>query len=404
MPRAASRILLFTRRGEETPMTTTRRDFIHLSVVAGTALGMGSGNAAADPQPQVARASTRLRLLVLGGTGLIGPPLVRYAIARGHQVTLFNRGRTNTHLFPDLEKLRGDRSNDLGSIEAEVARGRSWDVVIDNTASIPRWVEGSARLLADAAGYYLFTSSISAYADHSRPGMDESAELGTIDLKQVAEVRSTADITGENFGPLKALCESSAQHWFPDRCIVVRPGLIVGPGDSSDRFTYWPVRTHRGGEVLAPGNPTDPVQFIDSRDLGEWYVRLAEKGAVGTYNATGPASRLSIAEMLYGIRAITSSEISFTWVDAEFLARNSVEPWSEMTVWMPPVDEYAGFALVSVDRARAAGLEYRPLADTARDTLDWWSSLDDERRAAPRAGLDSDKERDVLRAWHASIS
>jgi 2'-hydroxyisoflavone reductase len=231
--------------------------------------------------------------------------------------------------------------------------------------------------------------------------MEESAELGTIDLKQVAEVRSTSDITGENFGPLKALCESSAQHWFPDRCIVVRPGLIVGPGDSSDRFTYWPVRIHRGGEVLAPGNPTDPVQFIDCRDLGEWYVRLAESGAVGIYNATGPASRLSIAEMLYGIRAITSSEISFTWVDADFLEQQSVEAWSEMTVWMPPVDEYAGFALVSVDRAKAAGLEYRPLALTARDTLEWWSSLDEERRSAPRAGLEAEKEKQVLEAWHA---
>jgi 2'-hydroxyisoflavone reductase len=381
-------------------MTTTRRDFIHLSVAAGTALGLSTDRAAADAAQQVERARTRLRILVLGGTGLIGPPLVRYAVARGHELTLFNRGKTNVHLFPDLEKLRGDRGDDLASIESEVARGRSWDVVIDNTASIPRWVESSARLLSDAAGLYLFTSSISAYADHSHPGMDETSAVGTIDLKEVAEVRSNADVTGENFGPLKALCEKSAQHWFPDRCTVVRPGLIVGPGDYSDRFTYWPVRIHRGGEVMAPGTPTDPVQFIDCRDLGEWYVRLAEDGAIGIFNGTGPASRLSIAELLYGIRATTSAEVSFTWVDADFLEQHEIEAWSHMTVWVPPVGEYAGFSLVSVDKAKTAGLSYRPLAETAIDTVEWWASLDDERRASPRAGLDAEKEREVLEAWH----
>jgi 2'-hydroxyisoflavone reductase len=371
-----------------------------MAVLAGGALGMSAAADAGEENRRVEKASAKLRVLVLGGTGLIGPPLVEHAIARGHEVTIFNRGKTNTHLFPELEKLRGDRDGNLASIEAEVDKGRRWDVVIDNTASIPRWVEDSAGLLNDAADLYLYTSSISAYADLSQPGTDETGAVGQIELQEVAKVRANSDITGDNFGPLKALCEKAARHWFPDRCIVVRPGLISGPGDYSDRFTYWPVRIHRGGEVLAPGNPTDPVQFIDCRDLGEWYVRLVEDGAVGTYNGTGPASRLSIAELLYGIRATTSAEVSFTWVKADFLERHEVEPWTHMTVWVPPVDEYAGFSLVSVDRAKNAGLTHRPLAVTAVETVEWWSSLPNERRSTPRAGLPSDREVEVLAAWH----
>jgi 2'-hydroxyisoflavone reductase len=327
--------------------------------------------------------------------------MVSYAVARGHQLTLFNRGKTNTDLFPELERLVGDRNDDISSIAAEVAKGRRWDVVIDNTASIPRWVEESAGLLKGSAGLYLYTSSISAYADSATPGADETAPLGTISAEEVAKVKTNRDITGENYGPLKALCEKAAQEAFPERCIVVRPGLIVGPGDSSDRFTYWPVRIHRGGEVLAPGNPTDPVQFIDCRDLGEWYVRLVEDGAVGVYNGVGPASPMSIAEMLYGIRATTAGEVSFTWVDADFLKQHQVEEWQEVTVWVPPVGEYAGFSSSSIARAKAAGLTFRPLATTAVDTLAYWSSLPDERRAQPRAGLAPEKERAVLAAWHS---
>ena len=182
---------------------------------------------------------------------------------------------------------------------------------------------------------------------------------------------------------------------------MVRPGLIVGPGDYSDRFTYWPVRIHRGGEVMAPGDPTDPVQFIDCRDLGEWYIRLVEDSAIGVYNGTGPVSTLSIAEMLYGIRATTSEAVSFTWVPADFLKEHEVEEWSEMTVWLPPAGEDAGISSVSVARAVAAGLTFRPLANTALDTVDYWNSLPEDRRAKPRAGLDPDKEKKVLTAWHA---
>jgi 2'-hydroxyisoflavone reductase len=382
-------------------MTTNRRDFIQLSLLAGGALGVGLAREAAAGDEAPAKASRSLKLLVLGGTGLIGPPMVRYAVARGHEVTLFNRGKTNTHLFPELEKLKGDRNDDLTAIEAEIAKGRRWDAVIDNTASVPRWVTASAGLVKDAAELYLYTSSISAYADSSTPGADETAPVGTISPEDEAKVATPKDITGENYGPLKARCEEEARKAFPDRCIVVRPGLIVGPGDYSDRFTYWPVRIARGGEVMAPGTPDDPVQFIDCRDLGEWYIRLVEDGAVNTYNGVGPRSPMSIAEMLYGMRATVDNEISFTWVDAEFLQQNEVAPWMHMTVWVPPIGEYAGFSTSSIERAKKAGLTFRPLAETTRDTVEYWNSLPEERRATPRAGLPADKEAEVLAAFHS---
>jgi len=380
-------------------MTSNRREFVQLSVLAAGAAGLA---AAARTRPAAARgASKPLKILVLGGTGLIGPPMVRYALARGHEVTLFNRGKTNTHLFPDVERIKGDRNDDISALEQAVADGRHWDAVIDNTASLPRWVTESAGLLAAAADVYLYTSSISAYADSSVPGADETAAVGQISAEDEAKVLITKDITGENYGPLKARCEEEARKAFPDKAIVVRPGLIVGPGDYSDRFSYWPVRIYRGGEVMAPGNPDDPVQFIDCRDLGEWYIRLVEAKAVGTYNGTGPRSPMSIAGMLYGIRATVDNEISFTWVDADFLEAHEVQAWMEMTVWVPPVGEYAGFSASGIQRALDAGLTFRPLADTAKATMDYWNSLPEDRRANPKAGLSADKEKEVLAAWHA---
>jgi len=378
-------------------MSTNRREFIHLSVLAGGAIAVSAAGAG---DRAVGFASSRLKILVLGGTGLIGPPMVRYAIDRGHEVTLFNRGKTNAGLFPELEKLRGDRNDDLSSIEAEVAKGRKWDAVIDNTSSIPRWVTSSAAVLKDAASLYLYTSSISAYGSFTEIGQDETAAVASLSAEEEAKVKLPSDITGENYGGLKARCEQEAQKAFPGRSIIVRPGLIVGPGDYTDRFTYWPVRIHRGGEVMAPGKPTDPVQFIDCRDLGEWFVRLVEDGAVGVYNGTGPASRMSVAEMLYGIRGSTGGEVSFTWVDADFLAKHEVQPWMHMTVWVPSEGEFAGMSQVSVEAAKNSGLTFRPLAITAADTVEWWNELPEERRAAPKAGLPAEKEKEVLAAWH----
>ena len=380
-------------------MTTNRREFVQLSVLAAGAAGVAA--AARTKSADAGEATEKLKILVLGGTGLIGPPMVEYALARGHELTLFNRGKTNTHLFPDVERIKGDRNDDISALQEAVADGRRWDVVIDNTASLPRWVNESAGLLADAADTYLYTSSISAYADSSTPGADETAAVGQISAEDEALVKTTKDITGENYGPLKARCEAEAWKAFPDEAIVVRPGLIVGPGDYSDRFSYWPIRIFRGGEVMAPGTPNDPVQFIDCRDLGEWYIRLVEDKAVGTYNGVGPRSPMSIAGLLYGIRAAVDNEISFTWVDAEFLDEHEVQPWMQMTVWVPPVGEYAGFSSSSIQRALDAGLSFRPLADTAKATMDYWNSLPEERRGKPRAGLTAEREKEVLTAWHA---
>jgi len=380
-------------------MPSSRREFVQLSVLAAGAAGIAA--TARTRRAAAGEAAKPLTILVLGGTGLIGPPMVEYALARGHEVTLFNRGKTNTHLFPDVERLKGDRNDDISALEQAIADGRRWDAVIDNTASLPRWVTESAGLLAAAADVYLYTSSISAYADASVPGADETAAVGQISADDEAKVLTTKDITGENYGPLKARCEEEARKAFPDRAIVVRPGLIVGPGDYSDRFSYWPVRIYRGGEVMAPGNPDDPVQFIDCRDLGEWYIRLVEAKAVGIYNGTGPRSPMSIAGMLYGIRATVDNEISFTWVDADFLEEHGVQAWMHMTVWVPPVGEYAGFAASGIQRALDAGLTFRPLADTAEATIAYWKALPEERRANPKAGLSAEKENQVLAAWHA---
>jgi 2'-hydroxyisoflavone reductase len=383
-------------------VTTSRRDFVQLSILAGGAAGLALNARAQAETLDVGTASKKLKILVLGGTGLIGPPMVSYAIARGHEVTLFNRGKTNVQLFPELEKLKGDRSDDLSAIEAQVEGGRRWDAVIDNTASLPRWVTASAGLLAQATDYYLYTSSISAYADHSTPNADETAPVGQISPEDEAKVLTNKDITGDNYGPLKARCEEEARKAFTEnRTCVVRPGLIVGSGDYSDRFTYWPVRISRGGEVMAPGNPTDPVQFIDARDLGEWYVRMVEDGTTGIFNGVGPRSPMSIAGMLYGIRATVDNDISFTWVDADFLEEHEVEPWMHMTVWVPPVGEYAGFSTSNIDRAIEAGLTFRPLADTAVTTVEYWNSLDEERHAKVRAGCPPELEEKVLKAWHA---
>lgn len=328
-----------------------------------------------------------LRVLILGGTGFIGPHQVRYAMSRGHTVTLFNRGRTNPHLFPQVEKLVGDRDGNL-----EALKGREWDVVLDNSGFDPRIVRDSAQLLANAAGHYLFVSTQSVYADRSIVGQDETGAVGQPHLP-VEE--------WEGYGSLKALCERVVQEAFPGRCVIVRPPVIVGPGDGSDRFTYWVDRIDRGGEVLAPGDPDDPTQFIDVRDLTHWMVRCLEDGLTGVYNATGPAAPLSIAEMLYGIRAVTTAPVRFTWVDAAFLAEHGVRAFSDMPLWYPPVGRTAGFFRMNADRARANGLTYRPLAVTAADTLEWWRSQSAERRSNLRTGLSATREAEVLGAWHA---
>ena len=370
---------------------STRRSFLGMSAGVGGAAGF----AMLRPNTMhawlnVPQTDAPLRILILGGTRFLGVAQVQYALARGHTVTLFNRGRTNTHLFPEVEKLRGDRNDDLTALQ-----GREWDVVIDNSASVPRWVEQSAGMLRNSANQYIYVSSLSVIADNSIIDSDETTAVKQLDDPTVEQV------TGGRYGGMKALCEQRAREAFGDRAMVVRPGLIVGPMDNTDRFTYWPIRIDRGGEVMAPGNPTHHVQIIDVRDLASWMVRMGEDNTSGVYNATGPASPMSMAEMLYGIRAATNANVSFTWVNADFLEQHDVRPWSHMPTWIPPREGMEGFSRVNCSKAIAAGLTFRPLAETASDTITWFKTLPAERQSEMGAGLSAEREAEVLAAWQA---
>jgi 2'-hydroxyisoflavone reductase len=371
-------------------MALTRREVLQASTAAAlTALAQRSA-AGTSPSAPVQRADKPLRILILGGTGFIGPHEVAYALARGHTLTLFNRGKTHPGRFPNVETLLGDRQvNDYASL-----KGRDWDVVIDNPASLPRWVRQAGAALKHHVQHYLFVSTISVYAKNDTPGADESAEV------EKAVDPSSEDVP-KYYGALKALAEKEAEKAFPGHATVVRPGLIVGPGDPTDRFSYWPARLERGGEVLAPGDPTDPVQFIDARDLGELCVRLVENRRGGTFNASGPRSTLTVSEMLGGIRAVTTSDAFLTWVPAQVLEEQKVEAWSDMPVWVPPTGETAGFHRRSNQRALAAGITFRPLATTAQDTLDLVHTFSEERKAKLHAGLPPEREKALLVAWHA---
>lgn len=372
---------------------TRRRDFLTTMTVAGGAIGLGALNdfsvTAAAP---IQKATKPLRILILGGTGFIGPHQVRYAMARGHKLTLFNRGKTNPKLFAgEVEQLEGDRAT--GNLES--LKGKEWDVIIDNPTTLPRWAREAAQLLKNSAKQYLFISTISVYSDNSKPGMDETGPTAKTDKPDDEK------ITGMNYGALKALSEQEVEKAFPGRATIIRPGLIVGPGDTTDRFTYWPARIDRGGEVLAPGDGTDPVQIIDGRDLGEFCIRMVEQGDVGIYNATGPSSELTMAEMLYGIRAATTANVKFTWADTDFILKNKVRPWSDMPVWVPGRGETAGFSRTSIARALAKGLTFRPLADTAAATIEEYRKRTGDA-AKLKAGLSPEREAEVLKLWHES--
>lgn len=329
-----------------------------------------------------------MRLLVLGGTVFLGRHLVAEALARGHRVTLFHRGRHGADLFPEAERILGDRDGGLSALADE-----SWDAVVDTSGYVPRVVGAAARMLAPAVGFYVFVSSVSVYADFSPVGMDEDAPLG-----QMADP-SVEEITGETYGPLKALCESEVRSAFGARCAVVRPGLIVGPHDPSDRFTYWPVRCQRGGEVLAPGDPERPVQFIDAGDLAAWIVTMCVRQAGGVFNAVGPTDPTTFGEMLETCRLVAGTGSSVTWVSERFLLNRDVAPWSEVPMWVPDEPGMAGFDSVSGARAFASGLTCRSVADTVRDTLAWHATLPSDRTW--HAGLTPEREADLLREWHA---
>ncbi|HEY0347904.1 MAG TPA: NAD-dependent epimerase/dehydratase family protein [Pyrinomonadaceae bacterium] len=385
-------------------MPIDRRKFLRLTALAGGALGLSSISRASvegvtrlSPYPQSVKP---MRILILGGTGFIGPFQVKYALSRGHQVTVFNRGRTHPGELPkEVEQLIGDRNGQLDAL-----KGRKWDVVIDNPTTLPSWVRDAAKILKGNVDRYVFVSTLSVYAERSWPGMDENGPLAQYDGPDPMKwtVEALHNSTQALYAPLKVLSEKETQKWFPGKFVIIRPGLIVGPGDESDRFTYWPVRVARGGEVLAPGDPKkDFVQFIDARDLAEWTIRMVEQGDTGIYNAVGFKEKLSMAQMLDEIKQATKSDAQFTWVNVDFLLDQKVHPWYDMPVWVAPHGPETGFSNLGNKKALSKGLTFRPVSDTATATLEWFKQQPAERRARLRAGITAEREAQLLAAWHA---
>jgi 2'-hydroxyisoflavone reductase len=373
-------------------MPLPRRSFL-LATAAGV---VAACSPAMNPTPSakgpVATASSgrKKTILILGGTGFLGPALVDAARAKGHTLTLFNRGKTNPQLFPDIEKLHGDRNKDMA-----VLAGRSWDAVIDTSGYSPAQITKATDVLAGKVGQYVFISTISVYSPTKNP-IDEQSAVGKLE-------DPTADKVNENtYGPLKALSEAAAEHAMPGKVTNIRPGLIVGPRDATDRFTYWPVRVSRGGDVLAPGTPADPIQYVDVRDLAEWSIRCVEEQTTGVFNAVGPASTLGIGALLDACKSVSGSDARFVWAAADFLAKEKVEAWSDMPVWVPPSGDESGMTRVSSARAIAKGLTFRAVNDTVKDTLAWWKTLPDDRTKKLRAGLSPEREAEVLKALATS--
>ncbi len=373
----------------------TRRDFIERAgaLAGAAALGMATPSGAAGAARTTGKADARrggrqnMRILILGGTGFIGPWVVRRAIARGHEVVLFNRGQTNVHLFPHVERLIGNRDGDLSALE-----GRRWDAVVDNSGYNAAQLRLSVDKLKDATDQYLFTSTRAVYYDFTAPVMNEDAPLGP---------RDTPESEWVGYGPNKVLAERVVQEGFEDRTLIVRPPVVVGPGDLTDRFTYWVDRIDDGGEVLVWGDPSDPVQFVDVRDLAEFYVNLLEHETRGVFNTNGPEAPLSSAELVYGIRAITASPVSFTWVDWDFLAERELLPQNPLPFWQPPRGRYLNYGRMDSSRAIAAGLRFRPLAVTATQTLDWHRNRETLGSYQLRV-FSRDVEARVLSEWKAA--
>ncbi len=374
-------------------MKLSRRELLKTTGALGAGLGLasvGAMNALASPSPK--------SILILGGTGFIGPHTVRYAIERGHKVSIFTRGKSKAELPNGVEQLVGDRNNDHTALE-----GREWDVVIDNNCRDYRWAQKSTELLKDATGQYLFVSSISAYA-LPEPSPEKASEVFNgpplpVDAPLVAKPEGWKDGDEADYAWMKVHSENIVQAAFPGRCTIVRPGLIVGPGDPTWRWSYWPLRLQAGGEVLAPGNPQHSIQIIDQRDLTEWQIRLLENGQTGVFNGTGPAKRLSFESMLQQTGSVTNSDWSLTWVPEDFLEQQEVQAWSDMPAWAPgnPI------MYVDVSASVAKGLSFRPLTLTTRDTLAF-------EQARPTGDADSRgfsmspaRERKVLDAWKASL-
>lgn len=393
-------------------MHRSRRDFLVITAVVSAGFMVSGSRVSAGITDEQPEEKETLRVLFLGGTGFLGPHTIEILTEHGHEVTLFNRG-TRQEMFPDLELIVGNRIADvepgLAPLDAAIASGRRWDAVID-TASVHAWTEDTAELLKSAADQYVYISSLSAYASNAGDGRKEDDELASMP-DEVADSIDRLPYDMTYYGAVKARSEAAAERAFPGKATIIRPGLIVGPRDFTHRFTYWPARIREGGEVLAPGNPSDPVMFIDVRDLAAFVVDVIEDEHFGIFNANGPTTHdLTIGDLLDACKAATGSDAEFVWADAEFLGSQGVGPWQAMPVWIPPVEEMAGFHKTDVSRAAEAGLTIRPLEDTIRDTLAWfdgWLPEIKESRGyeyqpgVNAAGITREREAEVLAAWRA---
>ncbi len=358
-----------------------------------TVLKVAAALSASAAVPTFARARKVRTLLILGGTGFIGPHLTEEAQRRGWKVTHFNRGKHEPNGVAGVETLIGDRNGQLDAL-----KDRKWDALVDDTGFIPKYVKMSAELLAPNVGYCLYISSISAYAGFATPN-DEHSPLGKLEDPNVEKV------TNDTYGPMKALCEQYSAAAFKDRVSIVRPGYIVGPLDASDRFTYWPVRASRGGEMLAPGTPKDPIQVIDVRDLAAFMMRLVESRTHGTFNADSAPRALAMGQLVNAsVAASPNAGTKVAWVSEDYLAAHWKPDDLDLPPWAPTKGDEAGFSLTSTAAAEKAGLRIRALEVTVRDTLAWFQTLPAERQAKLKAGLDPVKEADTLKAWHADQS
>ena len=321
-----------------------------------------------------------MKILIIGGTRFIGRHLVTSARARGHEVTLFNRGKTNPDLFRRVKTIRGDRETDLNQVSGQ------WDAVIDTCGYLPRIVRKSAEALKDKVGRYVFISSISVYANFSKIGINESDPVGTLADESVEE------ITGETYGPLKALCEKTVQDIYGPQSLIIRPGLIVGPHDPTDRFTYWPLRIARGGDVLTPDRPDAMTQIIDARDLADFIIHLIEQNVSGVFNAT--SYPITLNTVFETCKRVSKSNANFKWASVEFLEKNNVAPWSDMPAWIPEVGDDAGVSQVDVSKAIHAGLTFSPLTDTIKAIYDW--EFERPKGHELKAGLKPEREKELL--------
>ncbi|KAA0274141.1 MAG: SDR family oxidoreductase [Chloroflexi bacterium] len=321
-----------------------------------------------------------MKILIIGGTRFVGRHLVNSARARGHEVTLFNRGKSNPGLFRRVKAIQGDREKDLDQLTAE------WDAVIDTCGYLPRIVRLSAEALKDKVGRYVYISSISVYASFKKIGIKESDAVGTLADESLEE------ITGETYGSLKALCEKVVQDVYGPRSLIIRPGLIVGPHDPTDRFTYWPLRIAKGGDVLVPDNPSAMTQFIDARDLADFIIKLIDQNVSGTFNAT--SNPVTLSTVFETCKRISKSNANFKWAPVDFLEKNNVAPWSDMPIWIPEVGDDAGVSQVDISKAVNAGLTFTPLAQTIKDIYDW--EFERPEGYELKAGLKRERENELL--------